>query len=337
MYSTCIHCHAKLGANESIEHFPVGRKLAFDAARGRLWVVCRGCGRWNLTPLEERWEAIEECERSFRGTRLRMSTENVGLARLREGVELVRIGSPERPEMAAWRYGEQFRRRRRRYWVGMGITAAVGVPLLTTGALSALAALLPGGALALQAPTWIQLLYQKFGIVARGQGEQGESITVRGRHIRQARLVSTSTNAFGWELEVRHDQGSATLAGDAALRVARPLLACINRNGGSRSAVRHAVVRLESEGGAERVFSAVAKRSWSSSLLYLLDDDERLALEMATHEETERQALEGELAQLERDWREAEEIASIADNLLLPAPVREFLARHRRAADAEPA
>ncbi|HMH86422.1 MAG TPA: hypothetical protein VK529_10795, partial [Gemmatimonadaceae bacterium] len=63
MYSTCLFCHTELGANEAVEHFPVGRRLAFDAAKGRLWVVCRKCERWNLTPVEERWEAIEECER----------------------------------------------------------------------------------------------------------------------------------------------------------------------------------------------------------------------------------------------------------------------------------
>src|SRR5512140_1918048 len=104
MYSTCIFCHSHLGANDSIEHFPVGRRLAFDAAKGRLWVVCRRCERWNLTPLEERWEAIEQCERLFRGTKLRVSTDNVGLARTADRLELVRIGSPQRPEMAAWRY-----------------------------------------------------------------------------------------------------------------------------------------------------------------------------------------------------------------------------------------
>ncbi len=54
----------------------------------------------------------------------------------------------------------------------------------------------------------------------------------------------------------------------------------------------------------------------------------RLALEMALHEEQERRALEGELAQLERAWREAEEIAAIADNLLLPDHTDEFLDRH---------
>src|SRR5947208_10646354 len=126
MYSTCIFCHSRLGTNEVIEHFPIGRRLAFDAARGRLWVVCRKCERWNLTPVEERWEAIEECERMFRDTRLRVSTDNIGLARLREGLELVRIGEPQRPEMAAWRYGDQFGRRRKRYLVTTGaVTAAV--------------------------------------------------------------------------------------------------------------------------------------------------------------------------------------------------------------------
>ena len=96
MYTTCIYCHKPLGANEIIEHFPVGRRLAFDASRGRLWVVCRACERWNLSPLETRWEAIEECERAFLATRLRVSTDNIGLARLTEGLELVRIGSTER-------------------------------------------------------------------------------------------------------------------------------------------------------------------------------------------------------------------------------------------------
>src|SRR3954469_16366701 len=125
MYRTCLFCSSDLGHNEAVEHFPVGRRLAFDGDKGRLWVVCRRCERWNLTPLEERWEAIEECERAFRETTLRVSTDEIGLARLREGLELVRIGAPQRPEMAAWRYGDQFgRRRKRALLIGGGIAAA---------------------------------------------------------------------------------------------------------------------------------------------------------------------------------------------------------------------
>ena len=49
---------------------------------------------------------------------------------------------------------------------------------------------------------------------------------------------------------------------------------------------------------------------------------DRLALEMAAHEDTERRALDGELAELEAAWRDAEEIAAIADALFpVPAPV----------------
>jgi hypothetical protein len=53
-----------------------------------------------------------------------------------------------------------------------------------------------------------------------------------------------------------------------------------------------------------------------------LQGPEALALEMALHEEQERRALEGELSLLEAAWREAEEIAAIADRLAGEAPAR---------------
>ena len=111
MYKTCLFCKKPLGSNQVIEYFPVGRRLAFDGEKGRLWVVCPRCLRWNLTPLEERWEAIEECERIYRDTRVRVSTENIGIARHGGGLDLVRIGKARRREFAAWRYGDLFRRR----------------------------------------------------------------------------------------------------------------------------------------------------------------------------------------------------------------------------------
>ena len=40
MYSTCIFCNQSLGTNEAIEIFPIGRRISFDAAMGRLWVIC---------------------------------------------------------------------------------------------------------------------------------------------------------------------------------------------------------------------------------------------------------------------------------------------------------
>jgi hypothetical protein len=56
----------------------------------------------------------------------------------------------------------------------------------------------------------------------------------------------------------------------------------------------------------------------------------RLAVEMAAHEENERIAMEGDLVLLELDWKEAEEIAAIADSLLIPAEVEEQLEELRR-------
>jgi hypothetical protein len=50
---------------------------------------------------------------------------------------------------------------------------------------------------------------------------------------------------------------------------------------------------------------------------------------MASHEESERRALDGELDRLEQDWKEAEEIAAIADNLFLPKSVTDWIERYR--------
>ncbi len=62
-------------------------------------------------------------------------------------------------------------------------------------------------------------------------------------------------------------------------------------------------------------------------LLSRLPKEWRLALEMSLHEDTERRALEGELAELESAWRRAEEIAAIADDLLVPESVRSRVKR----------
>ena len=344
MYATCLFCHTGLGRNEAVEHFPVGRRLAFDAAKGRLWVVCPRCARWNLTPLEERWEAVEECERLFGRAPLRASTDQVGLARTSEGTELVRVGAPGRPELAAWRYGDQFLRRRRRAELD---AIAAGVVAITAGVAAwvpAVAAAVPGVTLLGQLPQFVDVYRRRLRVFARVTAEDGALVTVRGRHLERARLYQPEGDG-AWRLRIPHDRGLADLVGGPAARFAGTMLAAINAAGGTAADVRGAVERLDAARGAEGLLRDIAARSpipasrapwwhddpkaWPRAPLGALPAAERLALEMALHEEDERRAMAGELAALERAWREAEEIAGIADDLLLPAPVQRAWERLR--------
>lgn len=54
-------------------------------------------------------------------------------------------------------------------------------------------------------------------------------------------------------------------------------------------------------------------------------------------EQAEREATEGELAMLEAAWQAAEEIAGIADNLLVPQSAEDFIRREKEKLADEPA
>jgi hypothetical protein len=344
MYSTCLFCHNDLEANVELEMFPIGRRLAFDAAKGRLWVVCRKCERWNLTPAEERWEAIEECERRFRGTLLRVSTDNIGLARLASGLELVRVGPALRPELAAWRYGDQFGRRRRKHLLLTGAGVTIGGAFLIAGPVTGIIA---GGSWGLfNLANTAYSMYEERRVRARLKlpgHEGGGTVLLRRKHLARARLVA-GPQASDWILRVSYARGvvrsaatdpeamqsrqarsrdenvEAELTGEEALRAAGSILPQINDRGASRGAVERAVKELETHADPVRVFADTARRferdEDGGQSLETLPVEVRLALEMASHEDTERRAMEGELALLEAAWRQAEEIAAIADSLL---------------------
>jgi len=366
MYSTCLFCHSALGANEAVEHFPVGRRLAFDAVHGRLWVVCRKCERWNLSPLEERWEAIEECERLFAETRLRVSTDNIGLARVRDGLELVRVGSPLRPEMAAWRYGDQFGRRRRKHlgYTAAGVAVATGLVVLgpVTG-------IIAGSSWGL----WNVVntgyrIYEQRRVRARLRlPDFEEPIAIR---LKQLNRVSVVRAGESWGLRIMFDaprgehapEAGAELlqslprwmsgdevawlvTGDEALHAAGKLLPAMNASGAKRADIDAAVELIGEASGPAGLFTRYAgpwpsptrRRSTTPAdpghSLVNLPTAVRLALEMAAHEDSERRALEGELALLETAWREAEEIAAIADDMFVSDETRAKLSILKRDGD----
>lgn len=325
MYRHCIFCHQDLGRNQVIEAFPVGRRLAFDVERGRLWVVCRRCARWNLTPIEERWEAIDECGRRFRTTPARASTEHVGLARLNEGLELIRIGRPLLPEFAGWRYGRQLSRRHHRYVVG----AALGL-----GAAAATAVSMP-----VAVGTSILALFPSY-LVGRAQRarsilpkvripfEAGEILSVSTLHM-QLHALRRDDSEAGWELEVAHAEGTACLTGPTAVQALTHLMPTLNRAGASRHALKDAVSEIQQVGDPRQFFASVPQEYRpDANRLARLPHEVRLAVEIAANEDNERHALEGDLDLLERAWREAEYIASIADDLIVPDVVSQTLDRH---------
>ena len=330
MYKTCMFCNRPLGANEVVEHFPVGRRLAFDAERGRLWVVCPRCERWNLTPLEERWEAVETCERLFRDTRVRVSTENVGLAKHPEGLELVRIGRPMRPEFAAWRYGDQFgRRRKRAILYGVGGAAVFGGVLIggaVTGAIS--------GAILSQAGNFWNL-WVNGRTLARLRTDDGRLIKLKNIDLLGTRLRPDTGEGF--QLEVRKRKRKEWFQGAEAERLVGQIVPKMNRMGGKRHTVVEAVSEIEHHGHPDRFLADVVTgdrfkdRKGVPGYINKMPTPTKLALEMALHEEQERRALEGELWRLERAWEEAEEIAAISDSLLLPTGVGDFIEKHRDA------
>jgi len=330
VYSSCLFCAARLGANDALEHFPVGRRLAFDPEKGRLWAVCRACAQWNLAPLEERWEALETCERLFRETRLRTSTPNIGLARHRSGLDLVRIGRPLRPEFAAWRYGPRLTRRRRHYLVGSAALAATAGAVvfggLVAGVLSAY-----GAQVAWNLGSGLRNTFRRQRIVARALSNARVPIAIRERELPTARIVRREPREGSWVLRLDHPGVTLELSGNEALRVAGLVLARVNARGATAADVRAAAERLDWYENPAAAFATVASSGGPENGVSLtnLFEAERLTLEMAAHDESERRAMEGELASLEAAWRTADELAAIADNVLLPPVVNEMLARYK--------
>ena len=319
MYRARVWCTHSLGRNEALEAFPVGRRLAFDEAKGRLWVVCRQCERWNLVPLEERGAVIEACARRYRDTRTRVSTDEIGLAVLPEGLDLVRIGRPLPDEFAAWRYGDQFLRRRRRAQLlgatGVavaGATIAAGAGLATTFGIVALPALM--GAVHVFTGSAVSAKYRRVGLVPTAAGgltqltvpmlaklaveREGSALRVR---------YPTLDSIFGADLVPRLDW--VELDGARAADAVDRAISGANRRGATRDTIARAV-SLAAETRSPHELLDAERRSLEG-----LPAPRRLALELLLHEADERRWLEGELADLERRWREAESLAGIVSAL----------------------
>ncbi len=302
---------------------------------------------------------IEACERLYRDTRKRVATDNIGLARVADGVDLVRIGAPLRPEFAAWRYGDQFGRRRRRQLTITG--AAVGaVGLVIAGGVWIGASFASFAGIYGNTGMWDSMINgSPDAEIAKIAAGDGRLLDVRRRHARMSALLKPSEMDGEVALRLEHRKGTAILTGDAASRAAQRLLPAVNRFGGSKRTVAEAVQFVETHGGPEEALRTIARQHGAKTrlsapafgskkaekpeqlsvtkvpgALHTLDAAERLALEMALHEESERRAMQGELGALAAAWEEAESIAKIADGLLEPEAISARVAQLRAERDA---
>jgi hypothetical protein len=118
------------------------------------------------------------------------------------------------------------------------------------------------------------------------------------------------------------------VVGDAhARRVLRRGSVRLNQAGASSVQLQGAVDALERAGGTQEFVHTLAREgrtlivdptSASTEKRHrVLSRAEALALEIALGEDEERRALQGDLTVLEAAWREAEEIAALADRLAL--------------------
>lgn len=310
MYTTCAFCNASLDGDGGPSRLGVGRRLAFDEWRGRLWVVCPKCARWNLAPLDDRLERIEALARVAREARLVASTEQVALLRWNR-YDLIRVGKPLRVEFAGWRYGERLAARQRE-------RAKVVVPLtLAAVGLGIAANIAVGGSFGFLIWNFGDLADRVFVGMIGGRRVRlaeppvcdhcGIALDLRAKHLQHARVIP----------DARHDAGvlvscpqcrreAALLAGPDALAALRQGLAYLNVRRSSRRKAGEAASVVDQVGGADRLIRDVARRELT---LRSLRPERQLALEMALDEQAE-------MAELERHWREAEETAHIADGTL---------------------
>lgn len=320
MLSRCHFCHDPLPENRTLERFPVGRRVAYDPWRGRLWAVCPSCGRWTLAPFETRWEVLEDLERITRDSaRLLSETENIGLLKAGD-LEIVRVGKARLREESWWRYGDEFAARRERagraarrgkVWDLIIFFAISGIPYWGHS----------------KPEKWIERArHRRFGRTlwegsTRCPGCGAVQRNLRFGEVGQLRLETAGDGEIALRSpcpRCRQPGGTGHhLRGVSAEQVLRRALAFQHFAGATESAVGDAMSAVEQHVSTADVVLELAERRQT---LRQLSAPISLALEIALNADVEERLLRMEVEELEAHWREAEMIAAIADGVLTPPP-----------------
>ena len=322
MYLTCAFCSGALGGDGGSSGLAVGRRFAYDGWKSRAWVICQRCGRWNLTPVDSRLEAVAALERMAAAGRIAATTEQVALVRV-DAYDVVRVGKPPRVEMATWRYGERIKARQREK---MKVVVPVAIAVVGLSVAVNIAAGGTMGAFMGQIPSLANGIYT--GLVGNRKvpieppicAHCGKVMVLRSRHVRNARLQ----HGMGADLALllrcpRCKDEGALLEGADAETALRSGLTYLNLRHSRRlkKKASEAALQVNACGGPEAFLTRQAQREVTVATY---KGAEALALEMSVDEQAE-------LRELERQWRDAEEIAEISDNLLTPPAIDDELKR----------
>jgi len=322
MFTSCAFCSGALGGDGGPSGLGVGRRFSYDGWKSRAWVICQRCNRWNLTPFDERLDTIAALDRMAASGRVAATSDQVALIRAGP-YDVVRIGKPPRVEMATWRYGERIKARERekaKVVVPIAI-AVVGVSI----AINAVAGGSMGGFM-WQIPQMASGIYtwtvgnRKIAIEPPICARCGRVMVLRSRHVTDARLQRTTQADLALLVICRSCKGEgALLQGADAETALRSGLTYVNlrQSWKLKKKAAEAARQVDAYGGPESFLVRQAQREVKVSTY---KGAEALALEMAMDEQAE-------LRELERQWHEAEEVAEIADGLLVDPAVEDALRR----------
>jgi hypothetical protein len=151
---------------------------------------------------------------------------------------------------------------------------------------------------------------------------------LRARHVPYARLVPDTHADMAVVVSCpRCRREAAQLTGSDAIQVLRQGLTYLNLSRAGRRRAEDAAREVDQAGGPDRLVRDIAHRELT---LRSLRPERGLALEMAVDERAE-------VEELERQWREAEEIADIADGTLsTSAEIENELRRLKNPGDNQP-
>lgn len=335
MYTRCLFCHKPFPENGQLVHMPRGRRIAYDPVKGRLWAVCEGCHRWNLTPIEEREGALYELERIARDHAKPLGhTANISFM-VAGPITLIRVGEAGLVEQAWWRYGKELRKRKASIDSRRSKFTAY-----TFGALQYVGEMI-GLADADVSIDWEDtpvadvLRWRRFGWAAWHGRETCPHC--------QSQLRALRYDLGWWVYPLRGPDGRLgvgvpcqrcdpwtpdkvyELHGDGAENVLRRLLAYQNIGGASERRITDAATAIEEAGSAGEFSLEVTSKRQS---LWKMGATGTIGLEIALNESVEKRMMDLEVRALEFLWKQEEELARIIDKELTPRRLLEAHLRH---------